>query len=185
MKKVHIISIGGAVMHNIAIQLASNSRSASGGDRYFVVSAFREAFSHVIPGNTMLKTEVEIGNYLSKRYSKKCSNLIKRKRIDFVIERPGYGVQFVEFKSNLTFNDLAAAMVEMQIIKKFVLNSKNRRIHTASLHLFPGRTNVAALREFNKVMGLPIDDIWVFCTGPKVAFDIKEIKGFRSSIASL
>jgi hypothetical protein len=156
--------------------------SVSAGDRYFVASAFSLALSYLLPPGVILKREVPLAAFLSPETSGALKSLLSSKRIDFVLQS-GSKYLFVEFKSNIQFNDVSAAMVEMAAVKKFSFVPETSKVFTGSLHLFPNATNVTALWELNTSLCSPLDFIWVLCKrGPLPKFDIPAINQFKEGI---
>src|SRR5262249_55581886 len=146
--------------------------TVAAGDRYFVASAFSSALSHLLPPGVTLRKEVSLAAFLSPNTSDALKSLLSSKRIDFVLQN-GSKFVFIEFKSNIQFNDISAGRVEMAAVKTFSVVAEHSNICTGSLHLFPGTTNVAALEELNTSLGSPLDFIWVLCKrGPLPVFDI-------------
>jgi hypothetical protein len=165
---------------DFARELEQRANGASAGDRYVVAAAFSKAFNNLVPSNATPEREVQVSRFINLPEDKALSALLGKKRIDFSITNNKTGaVLLIEFKTNVQFNDVSAAMVEMASVKKFA--KAPRKLQTASLHLFPYRTNVDGLRALNKELGSPLDHIWVFCT-PQLNFDVKAIENFRSSI---
>lgn len=108
--------------------------------------------------------------------------MLAKKRVDFVV----YGKEktvLIEFKTNLQFNDLAAAMIEMGAVRKYEAPPEVKQVITSSMHLFPYRANIAGLKELNEMFGSPLDNIWVFCQGPELKFNVQEIEEFRNVLA--
>ena len=154
------------------------------GDRYLVSSSFRAAFKFLIPesvGEDSWGSEISLERLVEFKDNSAVSKMLRKKRVDFVVFGERKNFTF-EFKTNLQFNDLAAAMVEMAMVRKY---KPIKPIVTASIHLFPYRTNVQGLREMNAMFHpLPLNRIWVFCKGPKLEFDVEEIKEFREVLIS-
>ncbi len=157
---------------------------ASAGNRYVVPAAFSSALEHILPRGVQLRREVQLKELLSVSVSDPLSTLISAKRIDFVIEGTSTSKQlFIEFKTNINFNDLSAAMIEMAIVKRL---AKGKAIATGSLHLFPPASNLDGLKALNREFFCsPLDFIWVLCERPSQKFNISAIKEFRRQIRAL
>lgn len=163
-------------------ELLTRSNGASPGDKYVITGAFSKALPNLIPDRLRLIREAVMKNYIDLPEEAALSDLLSRKRIDFAIEGKEKTL-LVEFKTNVQFNDIAAAMVEMLAVKKFA--TKNHcQVITASLHLFPYRTNVEGIRSLNDALEKPLEHIWVMCT-PELKYDIAAIKSFRKDISDL
>ena len=170
---------------SFAENLKGKVKEASTGNRNFITNAFSESLHHILPIKEKPKTEVSLSDFLEKEKLDSASepflNLLNKKRLDFHV-RGKKGELLIEFKTNMSFNDLAAAMVEMSLVKKYAPN-----IRTASLHLYPSSANVEGLRELNKTTGAPLDFIWVLFPSKKLMIDddaIKAIKAFRNDVAN-
>ena len=160
------------------------SRSSAGG-RYVVSGAFDKGFWRLVPSG-IEKGNQRINEYLDGAGRNSTGG---SKAVDFVLKGAGGQLYFIEFKTNLTFNDLAAAMVEMALVKMHLTgktHSERRngnKVRTASIHLFPKNTSVEELMDINSVFGSPLDKIWVLCgSGDKPQFCIKELKALRRDI---
>ena len=158
----------------------------STGDRNLVTGSFSKAFNNLIPEAQLEKEvqwekEVQFKELVELGDDSELDKMLKKKRIDYVIYCKEKTV-LIEFKTNLQFNDLSAAMIEMGVIKKYNTKSKIKSIVTSSLHLFPNNVNITGLKELNKKFGSPLDNIWVFCKGPELIFDIPEIIKFRNEL---
>jgi hypothetical protein len=107
----------------------------------------------------LIQKEVPIGDFLDEeqigQLHGKTQKLIRKKRVDFLLTGKNGSQLFIEFKTALAFNELSAAMIEMQLLRKFVLKQPNRRVRTASLHIFPGQRNLDAFRDLNATLGNP------------------------------
>lgn len=163
-------------------ELKERSSNHSPGDKYIVTGAFSVALRNLIPKGRELIPEVGIKEYIEMPKEESLVKLLSSKRVDFVIKGKNSSL-LIEFKSNVQFNDISAAMVEMQVVKKFQ-SKKLNKISTASLHLFPYKTNVEGLRSLNSALGNPLDNIWVLCT-PELEFDLKAIRAFRKEVGSI
>lgn len=156
-------------------ELDGAAHKASGGDRYLITRAFsKSAIGTIFPKK--IDSEFFIGRLLNEMEETPLKNLLSKKRVDFRLEGKDQDI-LIEFKTNIQFNDLAAAMVEMQTVKMF--KPPTKKIVTASLHLFPSSTNVEGLMQLNEKLGKPLDHIWVLCNQDQ-EFDVKEIKKLRS-----
>lgn len=164
-------------------QLKDRSIKASPGDKYVVAGAFATALNSLIPEGLDVIREVGIKKYIDLPAEKELSDLLSRKRVDFAIEGKNTAL-LIEFKTNVQFNDVSAAMVEMMAVKKFYSAKTAKAVSTASLHLFPYRTNVAGLRLLNSTLGNPLDNIWIFCT-PELEFDTDAIRAFRKGVRDI
>lgn len=149
----------------------------SPGDRNMVPVAVANALPSLIPNGFKVICEDKLNNYIEFPKNKEFCDLLGKKRVDFSIIGEKL-VLLVEFKTNIQFNDIAAAMIEMAAVKKFVSKNFGKKLLTSSLHLYPYRSNVEGLRQLNIELGSPLDFIWVFCT-PAQQFDIEAIRQFR------
>ncbi len=152
----------------------------SPGDRNMVPAAVTNALKCLIPNGFELVCEDKLGNYIELPKDKAFCDLLRKKRVDFSIIGKKL-VLLVEFKTNIQFNDIAAAMIEMAAVKKFVSKNFEKKLLTSSLHLYPYRSNLEGLRQLNIELGSPLDFIWVFCT-PAQQFDIETIRQFRCKL---
>ena len=164
-------------------ELSTRSERAAPGDKYVITSSFSTALPNLIPNGLLLNKESSVKNYIDMPKEKALCDLLIRKRIDFSIDGKEKTL-LIEFKTNVQFNDLAAAMVEMSAIKSFAARKPDKEVRTASLHLFPYRTNVDGLRLLNVALGNPLDHIWVLCT-PELKYDIDAIKSFRKEVCKI
>ncbi len=162
-------------------QLKNRSEGKSSGNRHFVSESFSDAFKYLIPENCEYIKQVNFKNFLDLNENNPIERMLMKKRIDFLIACDKKTV-LIEFKTNLQFNDLSAAMVEMELVKKFNKLSFIRPIETSSIHLFPYSSNCEGLKGMNILLGSPIDKIWVFCKGPELIFDVNEIIKFRNEL---
>lgn len=140
-----------------------------------------ESLHYLLPPKVKLRKEIPLEDFLCSDINGAVGALLKSKRVDFVLEGEGKCL-LVEFKTNINFNNLSAAMTEMAVVKKFANARFANSTFTSSLHLFPYRANVKGLRELNICLGSPLDFIWVLCEGPQLKFDIQAIKEFRSQV---
>ena len=178
------------------IALAENLENAKSGNRNTVCAAFSKAFDHLLPAGVKAirrGAEMKISRYIPSENQAKCGHYLREhKTVDFVLRKEEATTLaeadtfLVEFKTNLTFNDLAAAMLEMAAVKKFASSNGNaRRIRTASLHLLCSK-DAASLKEVNEVMEQPLDCIWVFCKKGQgqnqQQFNVTEIEQFRNDV---
>jgi len=167
--------------------LRQSATKASSGDRYIVSVAFRDVLiNHLFPKKIVIKPEEHLDEHIDISTSDPLGRLLKNKRVDFFIAGKNVDL-FIEFKTNLQFNDLAAAMVEMAALKRFFSPEKTKTVQTASLHLFPSQPDIEGLRALNAVIGNPpLDHIWVLCKAqPEFRFDIDAIKSFRKQVTEI
>lgn len=165
-------------------QLVEKLDRASPGNRTVVTGAFAAALPHLLPEGVAFRKEVPLSEFFpSHGEHAALLDLVKTKRVDFLFEKDASRL-FIEFKTNFNFNDLAAAMVEMAMVKKFITPTDGLKHVTASLHLFPYRANIAGLHALNTSMGSPLDHIWILCKGPVLTFDIPAIHEFRRSVGN-
>ena len=113
------------------------------------------------------------------------AKLLNKKTVDFVLKRERCQKRLlIEFKTNIQFNDLSAAMMEMVAVRKFANSEMKTNLFTGSLHLFPYLTNVEGLRALNQSLEpRPLDFIWVFCDRQQ-KFNVEAIKCFRDNVDS-
>ncbi len=165
-------------------QLLTRSKDSSPGNKYIVTGSFREAFVHkLFPKRISVKAEKMLSDFVININDESLQRLLSRKRVDFLIEGNG-NLLFIEFKTNVQFNDHAAAMVEMALLKKYIRPEYKNKIKTASLHLFPFTTNVKGLMALNKELGMPLDDSWILCT-KNLEFDRQALIDMRKSILEI
>lgn len=163
-------------------ELGRRNKAASSGDRTVISGAFSVAFKELIPEGLELVKEPLLKDYIELPENENLKALLSGKKADFAIRNNSKDAAIlIEFKTNVQFNDVAAAMVEMMAVKKFRSFAK---LKTASLHLFPYKTNVAGLRSLNDAFGNPLDHFWVFCT-PDQKFDINAIQAFRDEVSNI
>lgn len=164
--------------------LKNLKKGSSQGDRTVLPKAFSLSLECLLPPGVGCHSENKpLKDFLRPGTSEDLSALLKSKRIDFLLEKDAKRI-FIEFKTNLNFNDLAAAMVEMAVVKKFLPKQKHDHYFTGSLHLFPSQPNVAGLRELNESLGKPLGFISVLCTREQ-KFDIGAIKKFRDDVETI
>lgn len=159
-------------------------KQASKGDRYIVTKPFAGAFHYLLPPGVTWNIEQSLSNYLDVSESGSVlANMLKKKRVDISVEREPISL-LIEFKTNLTFNDLSAAIAEMALVKA----SKHKgKIRTGALQLYPAAWGIDALSELNRIMGAPLDAIWVLCRKTKSSFefDLPAIESMRTDIERL
>lgn len=165
-------------------ELKYRNSKASPGNRYSVTKSLSISLDHIIPEKTILKREIQLKDLLSFSDDNELEKMLKRKRIDFLIETQK-SLLLIEFKTNLQFNDVAAAMIEMGIVKKYKKRINKKNIITGSLHLFPFKSNIVGIKEMNSLFETPLDNIWIFCKGPELSFDTKAIMNFRNMIKKI
>jgi len=148
-----------------------------------IPSAFGAALKYLVPHDVEILTERTIESFCTfDKLKTRLPKTILQKRVDFVL-RKKERLFFIEFKTNLNFNDLAAAAVEMAIVKH-CLGKKS--IRTNSLHFWPWLADVDGLKAVNELVQSPIDDIWVFCKMGKNGlplFDSSAVADFQKSVA--
>ena len=71
--------------------------------------------------------------------------MLMEKKIDYVVYCKEKTV-LIEFKTNLQFNDLAAAMIEMAAVKKYE-PLLDKPIITSSMHLYPSNVSIKGLKR--------------------------------------
>lgn len=162
--------------------LQTNCTKAKTGNRTFVAASFSEAFRTLFPlleevkskDKPSLIVEDNLADYMD------CNFPLSRKFMDFVVVSKKRRV-FIEYKSNFQFVDLATAMVEMMLLKKYI--KKGIKYKTASIHLFPYVADISALKNMNKALGRPIDHIWILCnSGKRVVINPKMVREIRNTI---
>jgi hypothetical protein len=161
--------------------LQERHKLASAGNRNFVTTAFAQSVKHLLPARVNVQKEVVLRDFLSFENNGPLAKLLNAKRVDFVVERQHKRL-LIEFKTSINFNDLAAAMTEMLVVKKFAKAHTSGTIFTSSLHLFQYKTNVEGLRELNRSLSSPLDFIWVLCKAPPLKFDVNAITEFRNAV---
>lgn len=167
-------------------ELIERSGSASSGDRYVIAGAFARAIQKLIPDGLEFYPESSLGKYIdlpNLPEDEALRKLLTKKKIDFAIKGNSKTL-LIEFKTNVQFNDVAAAMVEMMAVKKFANELTKKSVSMGSLHLFPYRTNVDGLRLLNTSLERPLDHIWILCT-PDLQYDIDAISSFRNDLLNL
>lgn len=155
------------------LQRRKDEERRSIGDRYIVTRPFAEAFGHLLPAGAKWDTEQPLSKYVSETDIKRFP-LLKRKRVDFSVRR-GEALLLIEFKTNLSFNDISAAIAEMHLVKKYATSN---RLHTAVLFLYPASGNIDMFIELNKIMGSALDAIWVLGRGTKASY-MYDLKAFE------
>jgi hypothetical protein len=145
-----------------AAEIESSDQERSPGNRTFIANAVTPFLKELFKNKCLVeaeKTFEKIYGELNQTKSKlKAINLLKKKRIDYTITPIGKDPVYCELKVNLTFNDLAASMVEMALIKKTI----NKDAKTCSIHFFPSQKDVDGFNEINKKLGSPLDRIFLF-----------------------
>lgn len=178
--------------------LSNRARISNTGDRNVVFGAFSDALEEemnadnegdqrqgLIPPGICLK-DPSLKQYIKlPRSSEELAlhELLSKKKVDFALGKDSKSL-LIEFKTNVQFNDVAAAMIEMMVVKRFSDKKAQKTTTTASLHLFPYRTNVEGLRLLNDSLGRPLDYIWILCT-PDLKFDSNAIKSFRNDLSEI
>jgi hypothetical protein len=149
------------------LEQRKNDEKRSKGDRYVVTRPFADALKECLKQSGV---ECELEQPLSKYVSEsavKSFPLLKRKRVDFSVKRGG-ALVLIEYKTNLSFNDISAAMAEMLLVKKYATSEK---ILTAALFLYPASGSIAMFSTLNTIMGSALDAIWVLGRGTKASYE--------------
>ncbi len=163
-------------------ELSQRSNGAAAGNRYVITGAFASSFLHLLPDGVTHRKEVKLQEFSPRGIDGALFALVNSKKVDFLVQKQEARL-FIEFKTNINFNDLSAAMVEIAVVKKFIATPSMDKIFTGSLHLFPYTADVEGLRELNQVMGQSLDFIWVLCCQwPSPKFDIQAICRFREDV---
>jgi len=147
------------------LEKRKNAEERSKGDRYVVTKPFAEAFRTLLPPGADLDTEMPLSEYVSGE-DVESFPLLKRKRVDFSVKR-GETLVLIEYKTNLSFNDISAAIAEMFLVKKY---AKNKKIFTAALFLYPASGDISLFVKLNEIMGSALDAIWVLGQGTKASY---------------
>lgn len=157
----------------------------SPGDRNVMPQVVGKALKYLLPSGVDYDKEVGLREFLAVENCEALAKLLNKKTVDFVLKRERCQRRLlIEFKTNIQFNDLSAAMMEMVAVKKFGTPEMKTNLFTGSLHLFPYLTNVDGLRALNESFDpRPLDFIWVLCDRHQ-KFDIEAIKCFRAKVDS-
>lgn len=159
-----------------------NRPKNSPGDRYTVPSVMKDSLKHLLPSGLEIRSEVSLKDFVSN-VDEELGKLVNSKRVDFVVTGNGKKL-LIEFKTCIDFNALAAAMLEIKLVKMFCRPDLKENIRTGVLHLYPNTQNIPGLQTMNKKFDSPLDNIWILgkSNNGSPVFDIEAIKGFRNDI---
>lgn len=147
-----------------AKKIRSSAKERSPGNRTFIASAVTPFLQKLFEDKCDVEPEKNFKDIyieLNQRKSKLKPidiKFLEKKRIDYTITPSGKNPVYCELKMNLTFNDLAASMVEMALLKKTI----NEKAKTCSIHFFPSQKNIEGFNEINEKLGSPLGGIFLF-----------------------
>ena len=95
-------------------------------------------------------------------------DFLLRKRPDYILEsKDGKRIVILELKTNISFNDLSAAIVQAALIKKRLIQGGAYRCYIASIHMSSWNDSLDKYRWMNDELEKPLDGIWVFSNNIK------------------
>lgn len=163
-------------------------------DKSYLPRAFDHALKELLHPLEIPEKERELKRFEcfqpSLRQLSSEASFLSKKRPDYILENnKNKRIVILELKTNISFNDFSAAIVQAFLIKKMAESKGDYHYYIASIHMASWKDDPEKYYWMNKQFGNPLDDVWIFSAQPKGApselkFDVAAIEAFGAKVTN-